>query len=73
LDGPVSTGRPVSNRRVIHATCSVHGGSRGFTNLAVTRNDGQIVLDPHATGSCVIILDEAATTALFDLLRQWFG
>jgi hypothetical protein len=39
-DGPVGTGSPVGNRRVIHATCSMHGGSRGFTNLAVTRSDG---------------------------------
>jgi hypothetical protein len=69
----VSTGRPVGNRRVIHATCLMHGGSRGFTNLAGTRSDGQIVLDPHVTGSCVMILDGAAATELFDVLRQWLG
>lgn len=45
-------------RRVIHITCSVHGGCRGFTNLVVTKRDGTIVLDPHGTDQCVLILDE---------------
>jgi hypothetical protein len=31
------------------------------------------VLDPHVTGACVIILDEAAATALFDVLGTWLG
>jgi hypothetical protein len=31
------------------------------------------VLDPHVAGSCVIILDETAVTALFDLLEEWLG
>jgi hypothetical protein len=52
-DEPVNTGRLVGNRKVIHATCRTHGGSRGFTNLAVTKSDnGQIVLDPHVTDQC---------------------
>ncbi|MGH3799870.1 MAG: hypothetical protein ACRDTD_07025 [Pseudonocardiaceae bacterium] len=34
---------------------------------------GDIVLDPHVTGACVIVLDEAAATALFDLLGEWRG
>jgi hypothetical protein len=30
-------------------------------------------LDPHVTGACVIVLDEKAATALFDLLGKWLG
>jgi hypothetical protein len=55
------------NRRVIHITCSVHGGPRGFTDLVATKREGLIELDLHVTGGCVIILDEAATE-LFDAL-----
>lgn len=61
------------NRRVIHATCTVHGGPRGFTNLVLTKTNGDIELDPHVTGQCVIILDEAAATAMFDALGEWLG
>lgn len=60
-------------RTVISATCTLHRGPRGFSNLVVEKRGGEIVLDPHATGSCVIILDEAAATALFDVLGQWLG
>ncbi|MDQ3760724.1 MAG: hypothetical protein M3460_03235 [Actinomycetota bacterium] len=63
--------RATRDRVVIHATCSVHGGVRNFTNLVVSKRDGNIVLDPHATGACVIILGEAAANQLFDLLRAW--
>ncbi|MGH4010660.1 MAG: hypothetical protein ACRDTH_21280 [Pseudonocardiaceae bacterium] len=45
----------------------------GFTNLMVSKRDGAIVLDPHVAGSCVLILDETAATALFDLLGEWLG
>jgi hypothetical protein len=41
--------RSVTNRRVINASCTQHGGSRGFTNLVVTKCDGDIELDPHAS------------------------
>jgi hypothetical protein len=61
------------NRRVIHVTCKVHGGPRGFTNLVATKRDGLIELDPHVTGGCVIILDEDATTELFHTLRGVAG
>jgi hypothetical protein len=65
--------RPARNRRVIPTTCSVHGGARGFTNLVVSRLGGEIVLDPHVTGGCVIVLDEAAASQLFDVLGDWLG
>jgi hypothetical protein len=58
---------------VIQAHCRTHGGAAGFTNLVATKRDGSIELDPHATGSCVIVLDEAAATTLFDVLGQWLG
>ncbi|MBV9013154.1 MAG: hypothetical protein JO272_14095 [Pseudonocardiales bacterium] len=60
------------NRRAIPVTCAVHRGPRGFANLVVERKDnGDILLDPHVTGECVIILDEAAAMALFDVLGAW--
>ncbi|MGH3815982.1 MAG: hypothetical protein ACRDUV_26630 [Pseudonocardiaceae bacterium] len=61
-----------SNSRAIAVTCTQHG-STGFTNLMVSNRDGAIVRDPYVAGSCVITLDEAAATALFDLLGEWLG
>ena len=62
------------NRRAIPVSCGVHKGPRGFTNLVVERkSNGEIVLDPHVTGECVIILDEAGATALFEVLGTWLG
>jgi hypothetical protein len=62
---------PRENRKAIPVTCAVHRGPRGFANLVVERQGSDIVLDPHVTGECVIILDEAAATALFDVLGTW--
>jgi hypothetical protein len=43
-------------------------------NLVVEKKpNGEIVLDVHVTGACVIILDEAAARALFDILGTWLG
>jgi hypothetical protein len=62
------------NRKAIPVSCGVHQGPRGFANLVVERKpNGEIVLDPHVTGACVIILDEGAARALFDLLRAWLA
>ncbi|MDT7718931.1 MAG: hypothetical protein QOH09_4923 [Pseudonocardiales bacterium] len=71
-------GKPVRgkrdpNRRVIDVHCSTHGGPKGFTNLVATKRDDLIELDPHATGGCVIILDEKAASELFDALGEWLG
>jgi hypothetical protein len=74
IDLPESQQRQhVPDRRVIPATCSVHRGPVGFTNLVVSRREGTIVLDPHAVGSCVISLDEQAATSLCDALTEWLG
>jgi hypothetical protein len=61
------------HRRVIDCTCTVHGGARGFVPLVVTKRDGNIELNPHATDQCVILLDENAATQLFDVLGEWLG
>lgn len=52
---PTSEGQPASAQgRTIPVTCETHGGCRGFGNLRVRRQGGDIVLDPHVTGACVI-------------------
>ena len=60
-------------RRVILTTCITHGGTRGFTNVVLTKQDSTITIDPHATGACVLVLDEDAATALRDTLTEWLG
>jgi hypothetical protein len=71
---PGDSGLSGSRRRVvIPATCQLHGGSRGFTNLLVTIRGEEIVLDPHAVGSCVTSLDKNAATTLRDMLTQFLG
>jgi hypothetical protein len=64
---------PVRTRKVIQATCVKHGGAREFTNLVLTKRGGEIELDPHATGACVLRLDDAAATAVRDQLTEWLG
>jgi hypothetical protein len=62
------------NRKAIPVSCGVHQDPRGFANLVVERKPhGKIVLDVHVAGACVIILDEAGATALFDVLGKWLG
>jgi hypothetical protein len=56
----------------IPITCQIHG-ARGFCNLRVSKIGGEIVLDPHVAGSCVLRLNEVAATQLFDILGQWLG
>ncbi|HKR48248.1 MAG TPA: hypothetical protein VJT72_01495 [Pseudonocardiaceae bacterium] len=62
-----------ANRRVIHATCVQHGGAQGYTNLVVTKKNGEIELDPHAAGVCVVRLDENAARVLSAALTGWLG
>ncbi|MGH3476414.1 MAG: hypothetical protein ACRDRY_21950 [Pseudonocardiaceae bacterium] len=47
--------------------------SNGFANLVVSKRDGCIELDPHATGSWTLTLDEDEATALRDVLTEWLG
>ncbi|MEO7193811.1 MAG: hypothetical protein ABIZ05_03175 [Pseudonocardiaceae bacterium] len=51
----------------------MHKGPRGFTNLVVEKQGGEIILDPHVTGECVIILDEDPARVLRDALIEWLG
>ena len=64
---------PVGGRRVIHATCTRHGGARGFTNVVMSMREGRITLDPHATGACVIELDKVEAIAVWNQLTEWLG
>ncbi|MGH3773034.1 MAG: hypothetical protein ACRDRW_16845 [Pseudonocardiaceae bacterium] len=61
---------PRANRITISVTRAVHRGPRGFANLVVEKQGEEIVLDPHVTGECVIILDEDGATELFEVLRR---
>lgn len=61
------------NRRVIMCTCSVHAVARGFTNLVISKRDGEIELDPHVDGCCLLTLDEIGASALRDALTEWLG
>jgi hypothetical protein len=61
-----------SHRRVIRTTCQVHGVA-GFTNLLMTKEDGVIVLNPHAANCCVLRLNEQAATELHGILGEWLG
>lgn len=57
---------------MITTTCQVHGVA-GFTNLLVTKEEGVIVLNPHAANCCVLRLEEQAATALHSILGEWLG
>lgn len=58
---------------MIQATCIKHGGAKGFTNVVMTKRGGEIELDPHATGACVLRLDEDAASAVRDTIMEWLG
>ncbi|MDQ3761631.1 MAG: hypothetical protein M3460_08010 [Actinomycetota bacterium] len=64
---------PINRRKAIPATCTLHGGPAGYTNLLVCMRNGTIVFDPHVTGSCVITLDQAGAGVLRDTLTEWLG
>ncbi len=65
--------RPRERRKMVHASCSVHQAARGFTNLAVSKRNGEIMLDPHVDGSCVLTLAEDAACVLRDALTELLG
>ncbi|HEX8934756.1 MAG TPA: hypothetical protein VF788_11315 [Pseudonocardiaceae bacterium] len=44
-----------------------------MTNVVLTERGGEIKIDPHATGSCVITLDEDAASAVRDTITEWLG
>ena len=61
------------NSRTIPVNCVPHRGTRGFATLMVDKHGEEIVLDVQVTGGCLIILDEVAATALFDILGTWLA
>lgn len=61
------------DRKVLHATCALHRGPVGFANLAGSKRDGTIALDPPVTGACVLTLAEGEPVALRDALTRWLG
>lgn len=71
----ISATQPTSDRhrKVIHAACTCQGVAAGFTNMVVSKRDGQIVLDPHVTGACVLTFGENEACALRDALIGWLG
>lgn len=60
-------------RKAIPATCQLHRGAIGFTNLLISKRGGTIVFDPHVDGSCVISLDQDSATELRNTLTEWLG
>lgn len=72
-DAPSAPPVAARTRRVIHATCTRHGGARGFANLVVAKTGGEIILDSHVTGACVLVLGVEAATELRDQLSEWLG
>lgn len=69
----VSTQRPRDPRKVIHASCSVHQGAAGFTNLVLSQREGGIELNPHSDGSCTLTLARDEACALRDALTEWLA
>lgn len=65
------TNEAARSRAVIQVSCLTHGGPMGFANLVMRKRDGTIEFDPHATGACVLQLDEDAATAVRDQLTEW--
>jgi hypothetical protein len=62
------------NRIVLPATCGVHQGPRGFSNLAVRKlPDGRIEFDPHVTGACTVTVEAEAAQKLLETLQRWLG
>jgi hypothetical protein len=76
VNAPLSDDRRApsnGDRRVLHATCTIHSGATGFTNLVVTERGGVIFFDPHATGACIVTLDEPEARKLAETLTGWLG
>lgn len=41
--------------------------------MVLTKRRGEIELDPHVTGGCVITFGEDAATAVRDTITEWLG
>ncbi len=67
------TNDAAARRKVISATCAIHPGTPGFTNLEVLRSGDDIVLHPHVTGACTLILNEDEARELHSFIGQLLG
>lgn len=67
------TNEATTSRKVIHASCSLHGGPAGFANVVLRKVNGEIELDPHVTGSCVLRFAEHDAAALAEAITEWLG
>lgn len=74
-EGPLVHPNPLGKgrRKAIPVTCALHRGPVGFANLLVSMRDGEIMLDPHVTGACMITLDEQSAKTLRNTLTEWLG
>jgi hypothetical protein len=63
-----SASRAVSGERA-----SSNPAPRRFCNIVVTKDEGEIAMDPHVTGTCVLIFNEGEASALRDLLVEWLA
>ena len=61
-----------AEHRTIAVTCQIHD-SKGYCNLRVSKIEGEIVLDPHVDGGCVLRFDEGAARQLFEIFGEWLG
>ena len=55
----------------IEAVCGVHHGGSG--RLVIRREGNRVVLDGRADHCCVLTVEGAAVTRLFDVLGEWLG
>jgi hypothetical protein len=73
----VAAATPVRTRKVIHATCTRHGGCRRFTSIVMTKVKGPIVFRHHDVGACEFEFefefDENAATPVRDTITEWLG
>jgi len=50
-----------------------HGGAINFTNVVISKINGEIELDPHVVRACVLRFDEDGAARLRDTLTEWLG
>jgi hypothetical protein len=70
--------RPMSSPNAVvgcafPCTWSTHGGPREILSLVISRHGGDICLDPHATGTGVLKLDEDTASEVCETIQKWLG
>jgi hypothetical protein len=67
------TNDAAGSRKVIHATCVIHPGTPNFTNLELVWDGFDLVLNPHATGACTLLLNETEARELRSVIDGVLG